>query len=409
MHMKDQKGKNNWVGVIIIALVVFGAFLFVQRSNSPKLADLASDLPPSDIADAPFFAADLASQGISADTIGFHNFSRDGKYFFFSAYKEGATPPNRAYLVALADSTIKTLPGFASRGFTDSRVLQLEGGGGVILYWPASGKQQSYATGEESYSGSLSPDAKKYAVNTGSGIKIIDIASGAVSALSTDRYDSAHAWFSDNARTLGFRGTDELIAEDAGMAREFGIWNVSTGAFTMIPTPIAIKTFRSAEWVIADKVARINAGWDDGSHDYLFNVQNNELIDLGDTSGALMGGMRIDAARGLFAVLGGDDASRVGSRAYLYKGMELVHDIVLAKGYMREQMQIVDEDTLVYIRKQWVESRQTSQQLVSLDFATGKETVLRELPPRAYAALSLSPDNATWVLSTDATFMLGKI
>jgi len=407
--MNNGAGKNNWVGVLIILGIIIGAFFFASSRKEDLVTGAPKVVDSKNISNLTLFREGLSAAGITADTIGFHGFSPDGTYFFLSAFRDGAQPANQAYLVKIADGTVTKLPGLAEAGIEDNRVITLYNPSGTTLYFLATGESKTYDLGENVFRGSLSPDGKTYVANTLEGLRTVDIATGVITTLTTDQYDGAYAWFSDSNRILGFEGTDEKLTDGAGNVRRIGIWDISKGVFTPITTSITAKTMRSISWVVQDRIARINTGFDDGSHDYLYNTQTNAVIDLGDTSGTLMGGVTIDAKRGLIAVVGGDDQSPSGSRVVVYDGMTKKHDLVLMKGYFRQNVHIVNEDTLMYLRKQYGEQGITAHSLVKLDLDTEKEIVLRELPITAYTALSLSSDKKTWVLSQDNQFFTGTL
>lgn len=405
--MDRDHGKNNWIGVIIIIVILIGAFFFVSRKRQVVIPE--NTVPTSTtVTSLPLFSVGLDAVDISADQIGYHSFSPNGRYFFFSVFKNGGTPANAAYLMNTTDGTIVSLPGTPDRRLEDNRVVQLSGTSGLTLYFFGTGETKVFDVGDNYGYGALSPNGKTYVVNTQDGIKKIDVESGLVTTFTSAQYDGAYAWYQDSTRILGFKESGENLFE-AGKGRTLGVWNIATGDFTPLTTSIADKNIRLIRWVVPGVVANINTGWDDGSHDYLVNVDTKRVIDVGDTSGSLMGGVAMDPDRGLFAVVGGDDQSTIGSKVLLYRGMELEHELVLPKGYFRQNVQIVDVDRLLYVRNQQGSKGITTQVLVLLDLDSGTETVLRELPARAYVSLSLSPDHTTWVLSQDKAFYTGTL
>lgn len=406
--MQENSGKNNWVGVLIIIAIVVGIFFLVSGGKKNSVANVPAPASSKGVADLAVFKDGLAAAGIAGDTIGFHGFSPNGKYFFMSVFDEGATPANQPYLIKVSDGTVIKLPGLPERVIDDNRVVALYSDEGTVLYRIATGESATYDLGENVFFGTLSPDGKTYIANTAQGLRKVDIASGIVTSFTKNQYDGAYAWSGDSNRILGFQQTNENLFE-AGKGRRLGWWDMSTADFIPLETNIDSRVLRLIEWVVPGRVARVNAGWDDGSHDYLLDVENNRVIDIGDTSGSLMGGVVADETTGLFAVVGGDDAAEIGSKVLLYDGMEKKHELTLPTGYFRQSIQIVSQEQLIYLRKQWGTSGVTAQQLVSLDLVSGTETVLQELPATAYAYLSLSPDKKTWVLSTGATFMTGAI
>jgi hypothetical protein len=404
----ERSGKNNWIGVIIIVVILIGAFFFVSRNKPLETPEPVVIPTMKSINEQPLFAQGLGAVNITADQIGFHAFSPKGTYFFFTTFKNGGNPANAAHLLKLSDNTIATLPGSPDRVIEDERVIQLYSQKGMTLYFTATGQSKTYDVGDNYGFGALSPDGKIYIVNTQEGIKKIDVDTGLVTSFTKAQYDGAYAWYADNNRVLGFKESGENLFE-AGKGRTLGIWNMTTGDFTPLDAAITDKNIRMVQWVVPGAVARVNTGWDDGSHDYLINVDTKKTIDIGDTSGALMGGVVIDPFRGLFAVVGGDDQAMIGSKVMVYRGMEKIHETTLEKGYFRQKAQIVDTNRLIYIRTRQGSTGTTAQQLVLLDLNTGTETVVKDLSAKEYVSLSMAPDHKTWVLSQGKSFILGTL
>ncbi len=404
-YIEQKKKSSGWIGVAIIFIVMIVAFIFT--SGRDELLDKEIPVATSQqLEEITLFKRGLGSQGIIADDIGFHGFSPNEKLFFFSVFKEGAVPANSAYLLNITRNEVKKLPGMIERGIDDDRVIQLYSSEGMVLYWPEDETVSTYDVGDNVFFGSLSPDGLTYVVHTAEGIRKIDIANGEIDTVSTSAYDGAYAWFNDSTHLLGFRGTEASLFE-AGKARELGVWNIKTKTFSTLATTITDKTMRMISWVIPDRVARVTTGWDDGSHDYLLDVKTNEVIDLGDTSGALMSG--IDTYDGLLAIVGGDDASELGSRVLLYKGMIKKGESTLPKGYFRQDVTIVDDDRLIYTRNTVTEQRTTKREVVVFSFSSGKETVMSEIPLTGYSRLSFDRSSYTWVLSHGNQFITGVL
>jgi WD40 repeat protein len=409
---RNRAGKNNWVGVIIIVAILIGAFFFVSRRQSMVAPETNTPASAAGINELPLFKNGLSAININADQIGFHSFSPDGKYFFFTTFAQTANPPNSSHLTKLSDGTTIGLFGTPERGLEDNRVIQLvstmDTEPGMTLYFIATGQSKTFDLGTSARYGTLSPDGKTYIVNTQEGIKKIDIDTGLVTSFTKAQYDGAYAWYPDSNRVLGFKESGENLFE-AGKGRTLGVWDMTTGDFTPLTTSITTKNIRMVQWVVPGVVARVNTGWDDGSHDYLVNVDMAQTIDIGDTSGSMMGGVDADATRGFFVVVGGDDQSTIGSTVLMYRGIEEVHRLTLPKGYFRQSVQIAGIDRVIYLRTKHGDRGVTEQALVSLDLTSGTETVLKELPARAYVSLSLSPDHKTWVLSQDDVFITGTL
>ena len=402
------------IGKIIIwaaavAIIVLAGY-FTRPGSVEKAADLTSDIPPEDISTLPIFKDGLSSSGIILDELGFHSFSPDGKYFIFTGIKDSDEIPAKTYLVNLSDREVKELPGIMLRGFEDPRVIALFSGKDLVLYDVKTGMTEKITTQDNIFAGDLSTDGNLYSFNTLNGIKVYDRNKKITESLSSSQYDGATAWFSDNTQMLGWKDTGKSIFE-AGNARRLGIWDTAAKTFTPLASgKIPEGPIRNATWLIPDKVARINTGWDDGSHDYLLDIKTGEVADLGETSSALMGGMTEDKSRGLFALINGYPDIDKEITASVWRGMEKVSSTNLPSGYYRENVQIAEENTLLYIRKHIDETGSIDAvALVALDIRTGTETVLKDLAKDSYSRVSLYTDHKTWVLSSKNQFFTGRL
>ena len=416
-HHHYPRSYGKYVALIVLFVLVLVFINQFKARPFPENPEPRQAIVIPDISLLPIFSKGLVEAGVTIDNIGFHSFSKDGRYFLFSAFKEGPSPQNKAYLVDLNDNVVKELIGGSPvRDTTDGRVVELVGPEGLVLYDIKKGSAITYKVGENVLSGSLSPNGNYYIVNTLEGLKLITIETASVSTLSNKQYGGAYGWFSDSKKILGFQETNENLME-AGKGRVLGIWNVYDKTFTSLGTvAIPRKDVRYIEWLVQDKIARVNTGWDDGSYDYLVNIETGAVLDVGETSGALMGGMATDGDLGIFAVVNPNfTANPQGTiqRASMY-GADLkpIHSITLSGQYYRESVKIVNKDQLLYIRKGISTGgtyKITSQELVLLDLNTNAETILQVLPVSTFTALSLAPDHRTWVVSTDKTFITGKL
>jgi|GEM_PF-3215665 len=403
--------KKFWYSIVILILLGIGLYAFTVRTPlglPPKEAKL-----PTDISTLPIFRDGLQSVGIELDNLGYHAFSPDGKYFIFTGINQKDEPPASTYLVDLKTGEARELPGIMLRGFEDSRIISLFEGTNLVLYDPASHTSETLPTDGNIYAGTLSPDGTKYVFDSLEGIKLYDRKTKEVSVISSSQYDGASTWLADNKRLLGFKDTGKSLLE-AGNARQFGIWDIKAKTFSPLAEGnIPAGTVRNVTWIDPYTVARVNAGWDDGSYDYLYNMKSGEVLDLGDTSSALFGGLKEDPGRKFFVILRGEESPERPPSATLYKGMEKVASANLSTGYARENVQIIDENSLLYIRKRLSRTVGVDKaDLVRLDIKTGTETVLREFPGATYASyiiVSLAPDHKTWVASSKDQFLIGSL
>lgn len=405
------KSHNILVIILFALLIIIAGVFLITKKNSPspefKNADSIEEI---NISDLPIFKNGLEAEGIVLDELGYHTFSKDGKYFVFTGIKNSEETPTKTYLLNVKTGETTLLPGILLRGFEDNRIVSLFRGSNLVLYEIETANTYSIPTDGSVFSGTLSPDGKYYVFNTLGGIRRYNLENKITEIISEGQYDGATAWFDDSQRMLGFKENGVKIF-DAGIERQLGTWNTEDKTFTpFITESIPPTSIRSATWVIPDKVARINTGWDDGSFDYILEIDTRKVVDLGDTSGALMGGIEEDDSLGLFSLINGYADVDNEIVASMYKGFAKIHSISLLTQYYRESLKIVDEDTLLYIRKHMdVKFRIDRVELVLLDLKTGTETTLQELPPAEYSRVSLYSDKNTWVLSSKNKFIIGKI
>jgi WD40 repeat protein len=394
--------------IVIVALIALAVFFGWRATRVPVVP--SQNAKQIDIRNSPFFATDLRSHGITVDELGYHDFTPDGKYFVFTGVTHGDAIPSKAYIVNVKTGDIKLLPGQLLGDVSDSRMLSLLSGTRLVLYDIATGIETPITTDGNTFSGTLSPDGTAYVFDTPKGIREFILATKELHPVSDSQYDGANAWFSDSVHMLGYKVTGENLFE-AGKGRTVGIWNIVEKTFQPILSgKINQKTIRYLSWIVPEHIARVNAGWDDGSFDYLADLDTETVLSLGDTSGLLMGGMASDARRGLFAMVGGHQQGTAEVYAELYHGMDRRHRIPLDASYIREGAVIIDEDTLLYIRKH-VDAQETidAQELVELDMNTGKENALQAISVKEYAHVSVSPDHRVWVLSENKIFTTGRL
>lgn len=395
------KSQKNLIVVIFTLLIIIAGVFLITKTNSTKEIDIVN---------LSIFKNGLESEGIVIDELGYHTFSKDGKYFVFTGIKNSDEIPAKTYLLDIVTGKTTLMPGILLRGIEDSRIVALFQGNDLVLYEIETGKIHRIATDGNIFAGSLSPDGKYYVFDTMKGIRKYNLENKTTEIITEGQYDGATAWFDDSQRMLGFKETGEKIF-DAGIGRQVGIWKIQDKTFVPFASAsIPSKLIRNATWIIPDKVARINTGWDDGSHDYIWEIDTGKVLDLGDTSLALMGGIEEDDSLGLFALVNGYADSGKEIVASIYKGSEKIHSISLSAQYFRESLEIVNEDTLIYIRKHMDSKFQIDKvELVLLDFKTGIESILQEISPREYSTVSLYTDKNTWILSSKNKFIIGKI
>lgn len=394
--------------IILIGILGTAAFFLARivPVDSPKEDSFV--IP--ELSTLPLFSEPLEVLSVSLDELGYHTFSKDGRFFLFTGIDDSAEVQARTYAYDLQLKKIIPLPGFFDRGFENNHIVSIWKEQSLLLYDLLTDTTQAIPMENVVFGGVLSPDAGSYVFSTTEGLRLFDRTSQQTTTLTTEHYDGATAWFSDSARMLGFKANGTPLY-DAGVGRTFGIWSIDDVVFTPITTSIPLpQSVRRATWIVPERIARVNTGYDDGSFDYLVDVTTGDTVEVGDTSGALMAGMQEDPEQGLFTAVG---LYRFGSSivdAVMYKGQEKIHQRELpGKNAFREYVQIIDENTLLYIKKTTgADYRIAQMDLVRFHFDTGVEEVLQSLPVN-FSILSLTPDKKQWVVSSKETFITGSL
>lgn len=400
--------KKTWIAIGVVMVVVVAIVLGVTLSQK---ADHAPNNPVTKSHAEAWKSFAVFSQPLNVTNIGFANFSPDGNYFAYSAFTQGGNPANQGHVVNLKTGEDKALGGMLSRGFKNDDVLPIFRDNGFSIY-DASRGQEQFISSSEFVNDAFVSNNGMYAATNGGGFMIKNLQTGDVKTLDTKPESSGWAWFSDNNRILGFKENAENLFE-AGHGRDLGIWNVATGSFRKLPVSFGIKSLRYAEWIVPDHVARINAGYDDGSHDYLINLDTNKITDLGETSWALYGGIAVDSKLGIMAAMasgGAGDCSSGECNAFIADAAGVVKRIMLPRDRHRSGLQIISKTKLLYISRDLGEEGGYGTTYVTMyDAETNQETRLQEVPNMNIVALALSPDRKTWIVGAGKEFMVGEV
>ncbi len=395
-------------GILLIAVVVVGILLIVKDNTTPLIEPIVSyDLSSLDV-----FSKPLSESGIRADSIGFTSFSPSGHYFMFVAFNEAMTLGNQTFVVDLSSGSIVNPEGVPQRGFTTANgdTLELFTSNGLVLYDPKNDPVvpgKAIPNSKEIFGGALSPNGNYFIMNGSDGVSLYDMHTKSVREIGGGKYDGAHVWFSDNARILGYRETDENLFE-AGKGRELGIWNID-GTFSKFPIEVPVHVIGLIEWVVPEKIARVNAGYDDGSFDYLINLEANTVASLGDTSGAIIGGIEVDVKNGVVGVLGAFEGSANYLKMFGSDGA-LLYKMTLDPLKLYKDLQIVSKDEVLYLEST-VPSNGVGKDtlLVRHNLKTNQKSILKTFTDSNFVSLSLHPDHVTWIVSDGTAFSLGKL
>lgn len=394
--------------VLVVAIIAIVFLVSALKKNQSAPAPVIMKTSLETLKTFPVFSSPLTN----VQNIGFGNFSPDGKFFAYSTFTPVGNPPNQGHVVDLKTGTDKVLHGMLSRGFrADNYLTVFRNTSGTFLYNADTGSEVKIPVGENTFDLFVSPNGK-FVAASGEGMVIVNLETNEKMVLDAKPESAGFAWFSDNNRILGFKQNDENLFE-AGKGRDLGIWNVTTGEFTKIPISFPVKSIRYVEWLKPDHVARVNAGYDDGSYEYLVNLDTNTMIDLGETSWALMGGITTDQKLGLIAAIGSGGAGDCKHRecnGFIADATGKITEFKLPRDHHRSGLQIISQTKLFYINRDLgEEGGYGTTYVVIYDIPTKTETVLQEVPNMNLVPLALSPDKKVWIVGAGDHFIVGEV
>lgn len=405
--------KMGIIILLIIAVLALMTALGVFRGNSDKIKITKHVVQIN--TKAPLFVNTSNSLGLNIDRYtGFFNTATDGSKLVFSALSNN-NPQPQTYIANLESGAIQPVSGNIMSDWINNEILTLAVGDNAVVHDFANNREFNMSLGGM-IRGSISPDGKLYIMHTLAGLQTIDITNGLVKKISSSVYDGAFAWYSDNTHVLGYRDTGVKLANGEN-ARILTVWNITDNTFADLPIQVPVQELKYVQWVVPYKVARVNGGYDDNSHDYMVDLNTNKIIDIGETSGMLYGGIKTDINKGLLATVGSiynNNTSVDLARIYDSTG-NIIHEVRFqapAKDYavQRESVQIVDMDNLLYVRKYFNTKKpmESKNELVLLDMKTGVENVYAGVGTRINK-VELIEDKDTWIALDPNQFYIGSV
>ncbi len=390
----------------IIAIVIIGLVYVGKGSlDAPLVSDpikTEATLRP----EHPIFTKKVSELGLDISAFsGFMDISPDNTYMMIGGVNPTGTESTdpHMYVVDFNTNSIAEVPkNPLGRWINSEHKKAFIEEDKIQIYNFADGSINQFPETSSVFSGSFSPDEKQFVYNTQQGIRIFDLESAEVTSLSTKQYDGAYAWFSDSTRILGFRQNSLDVIQEAGFGRILSIWNTKTGQVEELATiDMPSSSLRFIEWIVQDKIARVNAGYDDGSFDYIVNIETGFVTDLGDTSGMLQNGVRVDQDLSRIALVGmkyEETATEGANSAEIFdeKGTSL-NKVVFEDTDSRQSVQFIDKDTLIYLKKKETGNKDT--QVVSLDINTGNERILYTVSGEWISSLQVTKDKEYFIIA----------
>jgi hypothetical protein len=398
-------------GIFLIALF----FIISNKYNLPGALPHESENIPAIKFDAPIFTQPINSLGLDISTLsGYFSLAPDGSKILFNGM--GTDDKVHTAVANLHTGEPEDLEGNLLSGWVDTDLVALTSGTDIVLHDFKTDKIYTIPSDGNMYQGSLSPDRKWYTYHTQEGLRLFNLDTQAVTVLSTSTYDGAYAWYTDSQHILGYRGTDENLFE-AGKGKQLAVWDIETKTYQDLHVTLPIHTLKYVEWLVPDHIARVVAGYDDGAHDYIVNIDKNMVVDLGDTSGMLMGGIAIDQSLGLIAYVGptysisGD--TKNSAKVYTFDGViqkevpfELSPDPNAYES--RESVRILSDHELIYIKKSTNKDGVAMASIIKLDLTTQEEITLRAVDA-SVKQIAVLPDHTGWITADAKQFYIEKL
>lgn len=135
----------------------------------------------------------------------------------------------------------------------------------------------------------ISPNNKWIVYASDNGLKLIEVATGIITALSKSSYDRPLAWFSDSQRILGFAGSfpsldcegDAIRCPRASDSREIVIWDVKSKTYNSVDVDTPPLSY-DLKWIIPDHTALVYAvdmGGTEGDYFlYTLDLDNKTIL-----------------------------------------------------------------------------------------------------------------------------------
>lgn len=287
------------------------------------------------------------------------------------------------YMINLLDGTTLTMKGVPLEGaLTNTLIVTVTEDNSLHIYDLANDIENVVPVDGVVYTAFISPDRTKIALNTSHGIRIVIVKDATLITLSTGPQDGAYAWRADGIHILGYHETSENLHE-AGKGRVLTMWDTVAKTKNDLAVDFPSSALRYIEWLIPDKIARINAGFDDGSFDYLIDLsRNNFVTDLGETSRMLSrGGVQVSQEYQVVGLLGTKFDPLVPNDR---KGIQLVQLLdtngkelsthIFKEDAERQVLRVIDRDTVAYVQTKFDQSTNIwSSTVYTYSFRTNRE------------------------------------
>ena len=150
----------------------------------------------------------------------------------------------------------------------------------------------------------FSPSGEHVFFDTFIGPRIVRLGDEAIVYRTADRH-AFELWHPDGIRVFGFYATGRDLGDGA---REYKLawFDTETNEWTDIALPIQMSVFKGAVWIEEGKLIWLTAGFDDGSFEYVLDLERGTPTFIKETSGG-EAFVALDRERGRFIIA--DDAT----------------------------------------------------------------------------------------------------
>ncbi len=277
--------KYTLILIILLALVfIFKIFKTIQTPEGVPLKPILSShkIYPESLP----FNVPVSQLNVRINKLGgLLDLSPENNFLMFGGvFEEGEKFDNKIFASNLKTGRVWEIPGTPAGTFESEKFLLSSDQNGIFVNDLVTGTSEKIPGTEETFSGSLSPDGQKFIYNTTKGIRLLNLITKKVTKVSTHRYDGAYAWYGDSKTVLGFRENSLDNLHEAGKGRILAIWDTDTLTSTDITLDMPSSALRRVQWIVPEEIALVNAGYDDGSFDYIVNFKDSTVADLGETS-----------------------------------------------------------------------------------------------------------------------------
>lgn len=375
--------KNLIIVLILAAAVFFGYRQFMKEEKEPveETPSVSTEKsgfnPKSNIFNRP-----VTEMGLGISKLGgLTELSPEENYLLFGGFlKEGGETEYSFFVTDLSSNRVWEVRGTPVGDWSNNNILVTSEGDNIIFNYLDTGKAQEFKNSDGVYSGYISPDSKKFIYSSKKGLVLLNLESHSMENVSSAEYDGASAWYKDSKRILGYKENPIDNLYEAGKGRLLAIWNTGTkSADTDLGIDMPSSSLRKIEWIVPEKIARVNAGFDDGSFDYIVNLETKFVSDLGETSGMLMGGVVVDSGLQLVGMVGEEidgpgEMSPLSVAKIVGNDGKTLERRAFDDNFMRQYVQVVNNHTVMYLRKS--SSGTHHSDVIYLDFRDGSEKVI---------------------------------